>query len=463
MNGSSLCARRARARLEILKTPSPYSTEEVSSASSCQSLPPTHASFKTCAFTAPKKGRVRARGHHPNIEQLRNLQLNKYLFTDSGVSLAKMKQMADQRELYSDKDAAQHNTAGCHVRVCVCVWEAAPPPRAFLYVLFWWIPRCHVTAHSLWQDPNGRWSTWPPACACSRQGHPRAERPLLHPCSAFAWYYDAGVSFNVIGETIRARAAPPARRLSLTKLDPRVCLTVIPRPAAVVMRLSYANVANLHDYMEMQIRPAHVSWPQFARSSTQFCTMKFAKVLTNSSPRWARFPSVPWACWSPSATSWNGRSAKWQTGGGERNERLTKAHLPHPKYPIDSTYVAMENSVKHDRIGSAAWSRFCPISSGSGFIKLPRHQKPVAGCVRLVMKYEKPSIPRGQTGVHDGRPPSQLRAGSACSRAQTLAFSVCCPLITKMNSRSEARLQHAAHPWWLLTYMFNIVHRGLSV
>lgn len=130
MNGSSLCARRARARLEILKTPSPYSTEEVSSASSCQSLPPTHASFKTCAFTAPKKGRVRARGHHPNIEQLRNLQLNKYLFTDSGVSLAKMKQMADQRELYSDKDAAQHNTAGCHVRVCVCVCERPPLPLA---------------------------------------------------------------------------------------------------------------------------------------------------------------------------------------------------------------------------------------------------------------------------------------------------------------------------------------------
>lgn len=139
------------------------------------------------------------------------------------------------------------------------------------------------------------------------------------------------------------------------------------------------------------------------------------------------------------ATEWQtggGESRRNTAGGGERHTNGSPSKIFHLRH--HSVSIA-ENSIKHCRSPTPS-TRFCRISSGAGFIKLPWRQKQVARCVCLLIKYEKLEIPLGQNGVHDGRPPYKLRAGSAW-RAEPKLWPILFAAPSsypEMSSRSEA-------------------------
>lgn len=138
-------------------------------------------------------------------------------------------------------------------------------------------------------------------------------------------------------------------------------------PFPVIMRVFYANEAQLHDYMEIRIhhrgtfRGVKLSFP--LRNFAEWNLKSFHKF--HCCPSWARFPAVMWACWSPSATTWNGYRRRkmanrgrgeWAQHGGGTNERLTNGS-PSKIQLLEgfrqdlrhrSVYIT-ENSVKHCR------------------------------------------------------------------------------------------------------------------
>lgn len=207
-------------------------------------------------------------------------------------------------------------------------------------------------------------------------------------------------------------------------------------PAPGNMRELYATEAKLHESTEMRIRH---------RGTFVVSTISIAAQAGLVSA-----PSCGPAGPRPQQREMAIGTTRWQTGGGE-SRRNTAGGAPHQPLTFHSVSVA-ENSLKHCR-SPAPSTRFCRISSGAGFIKLPWRQKQVTRCVCLLIKYEKLEIPLGQNGV----PPYKLRAGSAW-RAEPKLWPILFAApssLPEMSSRTEAS---PTCSWPMLSSNLNVQH-----